>query len=76
MAILVHSWVSDRFHGDSFNRIISDPQLVNSGYLVILDGEVLVYKWPRRNSLILRSPSIASRNYLAKNVLNYMRSLR
>jgi len=73
MAILVHHWVSDRFHVDTFNRILRDSSMIDSGYLVMSE-EILLYKWPRRNTLILRSPSIAAKNHLMRNMVSYVRS--
>ncbi len=77
-AVLVHKYTYYEVHVETFNKIISRPYVKDSGFAIVPNelDYIIFLKWPRANSLMMRSQSITDRHSLISSAVNFMLNAR
>lgn len=77
-AVLVHRYSYYEVHVETFNKIVNKPYVRDAGFAIVppeLDY-IIFLKWPRRNSIIEKSQSIANRRLMINAAIKYMINAR
>jgi len=77
-AMLIHKYTHYEEHVDTFNKILNRQYIKDAGFAIVpyeLDY-IMLLKWPRYNSIIMKSQSIAVRRSLINNAISFMINTR
>ncbi|WP_054854922.1 hypothetical protein [Vulcanisaeta sp. JCM 16161] len=77
-AVLIHKYTYYEIHVETFNKIIGRQYIRDSGFAIVPNelDYIIFLKWPRMNSLMAKSQSIANRHSLINGVVNFMINAR
>ena len=77
-AVLIHKYTYYEVHVETFNKIISRPYVKDSGFAIVPNelDYIIFLKWPRANSLMMRSQSITNKHSLISSAVNFMLNAR
>ncbi len=77
-AVLIHKYTYYEVHVETFNKIMSRQYIRDSGFAIVPNelDYIIFLKWPRMNSLMMRSQSVASRHSLINGAVNFMLNAR
>ncbi|BDR91107.1 hypothetical protein [Vulcanisaeta souniana] len=77
-AVLIHKYTHYEVHVDTFNKIVSRPYVRDAGFAVVPSefDYIMFFKWPRYNSVMMRSQSVVGKRSLIGNVVNFMLNTR
>ena len=77
-AVLIHKYTYYEVHVETFNKIIIRPYIKDSGFAIVPNelDYIIFFKWPRANSLIMRSQSVTNKHSLISSAINFMLNAR
>ena len=77
-AVLIHKYTYYEVHVETFNKIITRPYIKDSGFAIVPNelDYIIFLKWPRANSLMMRSQSVTNRHSLISSAVNFMLNAR